>query len=295
MPAIAITAVNTGTEALTAIAHGLLTGDRFRLRNIGGALPAATPALAPVTDYFAIRVDADNIKVAITNSDALAGTAVNITGAGTGTHIVEYGLPYCVPRIAGALTQIFHDDDNNAWQSLVAIYDLLTGQAQSIFTGVTLAGDLTVNGLIKRTWTRTFFPQWIQGLVGWTPAVITVGSATKRFWRSNASFTTSSFDVPFEDGDRITGISFEAVGDGAVDSTWTVLWSAALGTAAETELGSITVTNHPTAATLVTVAGPGGTGTFTAKTLAAGDQLTVVATPNALALAVGPMRATFSR
>jgi hypothetical protein len=133
MPVLTVTNVNTTTEELTATAHGLLTGDRFRLRNVGGALPAATPSLAPVTDYFAIRSDADKIKVATSSSNALLGTAVNLTGAGTGTHFIEYGLPYCVPRIAAPGTQIVSADDNAQWNSLVALHGLFTGQAQSLW------------------------------------------------------------------------------------------------------------------------------------------------------------------
>src|SRR4051794_40494401 len=76
----------------------LLTGDRLRLRNVGGALPAATPAHAPVTDYFAIRVSDDVIKVATSNANALAGVAVDITGGlGAGTTTIEFQLPYCIP------------------------------------------------------------------------------------------------------------------------------------------------------------------------------------------------------
>src|SRR5690348_8407106 len=107
---LTISAVNTGTEELTATAHGLNTGDRFRLRNIGGALPAATPALAQLTDYFAIRTGANTLKVATSSSDAAAGTAVNLTGAGSGTNLLEYGLPYCVPRIATPLSQHYSAD-----------------------------------------------------------------------------------------------------------------------------------------------------------------------------------------
>lgn len=146
MPAFTISAVNTGTDTLTAVAHGLLTGDRFRVRNVGGALPTG---LTGATDVFAVRVDADNLKVATSNANALAGTPViDITGAGSGTNTVEYGLPYCVPRIAAVGTQIFHDDDNAAWNALVALYDLLTSQAQSVWSGVTLAGNLSVGGQV---------------------------------------------------------------------------------------------------------------------------------------------------
>ena len=135
MPAITITSVNTGTEEITATAHGLLTGDRFRLRNVGGALPAATPALAAVTDYFAITTGANTFKVSDTNAHALAGTnIVNLTGSGTGTNTVEYGLPYSNPTVLPAIGgQISSPNIAASWNALVAIYDLLTHQPQSVF------------------------------------------------------------------------------------------------------------------------------------------------------------------
>ncbi|MES2170570.1 MAG: hypothetical protein V4479_07590 [Actinomycetota bacterium] len=144
MPAITITAVNTSTDQLGVTAHGLITGDRFRLRNVGGALPAATPALAPTVDFFAVVSDANNIQISDTNAHALAGTnLVNLTGTGSGTNILEYGLPYCLPTAAAALgTQVKSVNDNQAWAALVAMYDLLTGQAQSLWSQVALAVPL---------------------------------------------------------------------------------------------------------------------------------------------------------
>jgi len=195
MPAFTVSAVNTGTEQLTATGHGLLTGDRFRLRNIGGALPAATPALNPVTTYFAIRVDNDNIKVAVSSSDALANVAVNITGAGTGTHLIEYGLPYCEPRVAAVGTQIKSADDNATWASLVALHALLTDQAQSTWPGVSLVG-----------------PRWLLGsdAVQDTTGTLVLADVT---WQSVTSggeqFLT--FTVPLPAGTRITAITVYGV------------------------------------------------------------------------------------
>lgn len=136
MPVVNISAVTTGTDTLTATAHGLNTGDRFRVRNIGGALPTG---LAAVTTYFAIRVDANNVKPASSSALAIAGTAVDITGAGSGTNQIEYGLPYAERRVATDMTQIFPIDDNEAWDALKALHAVFTGQAQSIWTELTLA------------------------------------------------------------------------------------------------------------------------------------------------------------
>jgi hypothetical protein len=131
MPAITISAVNTGTDTLTATAHGLNTGDRFRVRDVGGALP--TP-LAAVTDYFAIKVDVDNLKVATTSANAFLGTAIDITAAGSGTNTVEYGLPYCIPTaLAAAGTQIRSADDNGTWNALVALHAERSGLSQSLW------------------------------------------------------------------------------------------------------------------------------------------------------------------
>jgi hypothetical protein len=146
MPAIVVTAVNTGTETLTGVAHGLLTGDRFRTRNVGGALPTG---LAAATDYFAIRVDADNVKPCATSADAFANTPINLTGAGSGTTTIEYGLPYCIPTaLAAPNTQIKSANDNGAWAALVALYCFLVGLAQTVLTGITLAANqhITVSG-----------------------------------------------------------------------------------------------------------------------------------------------------
>jgi hypothetical protein len=75
--------VTVGTDTINISAHGLETGDKAQLTTTG-TLPAG---LALATDYFVIRVDADNIKLASSVANAEAGTAVDITAAaGGGTH-----------------------------------------------------------------------------------------------------------------------------------------------------------------------------------------------------------------
>lgn len=150
--AITISAVDTGADTLTATGHGLLTGDRFRVRNVDGALPTG---LAAVTSYFAIRLDADTLKVATTSANALAGTAINLTGAGSGTNTIEYGLPYVEPRVAAPGGQIESADDNATWASLTALHALLTGQSQAVWSGVTLAGALNTGGPLTVAGTLT--------------------------------------------------------------------------------------------------------------------------------------------
>jgi hypothetical protein len=78
-----VASASTSTNKLTFTkAHGLLTGQSFTADTISpsGVLP--TP-LAAATTYYAIVVDAYNIKVATTNGNAIAGTAITLTSVGT--------------------------------------------------------------------------------------------------------------------------------------------------------------------------------------------------------------------
>jgi len=54
-----------------------------------GALP--TPLVA-ATDYFAIRTATTTVKLATTLANAHAGTAIDITSAGTGVHTITMSL-----------------------------------------------------------------------------------------------------------------------------------------------------------------------------------------------------------
>lgn len=63
-------------------AHGYLTGLKGRLTTTGG-LPTG---LSTGTDYWLIKVDDDSVKVASSAANALAGTAIDITAIGSGTH-----------------------------------------------------------------------------------------------------------------------------------------------------------------------------------------------------------------
>lgn len=81
--------VNTGTNVITITSHGLSTGDAVNYI-------AGTTAIGGLTDrtiYYVIRVDANTLKLALTEYAAyVTGTAVDLTSSGSGTHTlgVEY-------------------------------------------------------------------------------------------------------------------------------------------------------------------------------------------------------------
>ena len=73
--------VNTSTEEITISSHGLTTGDTLTYTqgtaNIGG--------LATGNQYYAIVINTNTIKLAVSEANASAGTEINLTTQGTGT------------------------------------------------------------------------------------------------------------------------------------------------------------------------------------------------------------------
>lgn len=67
----------------------IFTGTRTRLTTTT-TLPAG---LSLATDYYVIRIDDSTFKLATSYANAIAGTAINITDAGTGTHTASWLLP----------------------------------------------------------------------------------------------------------------------------------------------------------------------------------------------------------
>jgi hypothetical protein len=72
--------VDTSADTLTLANHGLWTGVKGQFTT-SGSLPTGISA---VTDYWIVKVDSSTVKIATSLANALAGTVVNITAAGTG-------------------------------------------------------------------------------------------------------------------------------------------------------------------------------------------------------------------
>jgi len=95
--AVNLTAVGTGTQTLTVTAldfttdtitipsHGFLQGELVQYDSQGQTV---INGLTTATPYYIIFVDGDNIKLATTPENAIAGTAINLIAspAGVGTH-----------------------------------------------------------------------------------------------------------------------------------------------------------------------------------------------------------------
>ena len=75
----AISAIDTGTDIMTAAGHNLHTGQEVYLATTG-VIPTGLTAGAT---YFAIVVDSANFKVATTLANSITGTQIDITAAGS--------------------------------------------------------------------------------------------------------------------------------------------------------------------------------------------------------------------
>ncbi len=78
-----ITCTSATPAVVTWTAHGLVTGNSITFTNSGGALPSGISAN---TQYFVTVVDANTFKLSTTAINVGAGTFVNTTNTGTGTH-----------------------------------------------------------------------------------------------------------------------------------------------------------------------------------------------------------------
>ena len=83
-----ITALNYTTDTITLPSHGFLQGELVLYDAKGQTV---VNGLTTATPYYIIFVDQDNIKLATTPENAIAGTAVNITDtpAGVGRHTLQ--------------------------------------------------------------------------------------------------------------------------------------------------------------------------------------------------------------
>ena len=116
------------TITITANNHGFSTADPI-VYKAGGSLPIS--GLTDGTTYFAIRVDANNFKLATTSGNASGGTALTITG-GTGGSVSD---SFSSPRAGLTDGQTYFAikvDDHNF--KIASTYSLATNSSPSPLT-----------------------------------------------------------------------------------------------------------------------------------------------------------------
>ena len=96
-----VTAVTNAADTITVHAHGFLTGTGVRM---GGSKTSAftmPTGLAVNTTYYVISVDANTIKLATTEANALTGTQIDITSDGSGQLFLIQNSPLIITTVDG--------------------------------------------------------------------------------------------------------------------------------------------------------------------------------------------------
>jgi len=86
------TDVTNSSDNIAIIGHGFQTGDLVTYTDGGSA------TITGLTDggtFYVIRIDDDNLKLATSETNANAGTAIDITGTSGATHKLSYGSMLC--------------------------------------------------------------------------------------------------------------------------------------------------------------------------------------------------------
>lgn len=301
MPALNISAVNAGTDQLTITAHGLVTGDgpaAMFAASAGAVLPGGTAA---VTDYWVIRVDDNTVKLATSSTNAMAGTAIDITDAGSGTLQLLIGVPYRRPRtylpssmgVAGS--QLKSADLNAFSDTFVAIWNLLTGQPQSVwerleinappdssasFDDVEVTGDLRYrHGSRSRTLAGS-------ACTASPPANAAMGTLQVQ----TTGAVTLFYQLPIlEPGERILTVNFELADTGAPTGTSV---TATVGHYTEPGAGSVSLGTVMTTSTTTPVSVPI---TVTPTKLTTDDVFGLSVVIAATGVIVNRVRVTFDR
>jgi hypothetical protein len=136
-----VSAVTIGSESLTINSHPFSVGERVFISSTG-TLPGGLSAL---TEYFVIDTDANTIKLALTQADAIANSPIDITSTGSGTIVVAH-TKYLEATGNGLLSL---DGENVVLGDRVLLKDQTTSFQNGIYT-VTVTGGVSVAAVLTR-------------------------------------------------------------------------------------------------------------------------------------------------
>jgi hypothetical protein len=120
------------TDICAKVGHGMLTGLKVRVSTTT-TLPAG---LAAVTDYYVIADTVDTFKLASSLAFALAGTAIDITDTGTGTHTVT------PTALAGGVIKMQESVDGTNWYDISGVTANITATGIAKLEGTTKCGQV---------------------------------------------------------------------------------------------------------------------------------------------------------
>ncbi len=120
------------TDICTKAAHTMETGLKVQVSS-ATTLPAG---LSAATDYFVIYLTANTFKLATSLANALAGTAVDITDAGTGAHTIT------PTALAGGVIKMQESVDGQTWYDISGVTANITATATAKLEGTSKCGQV---------------------------------------------------------------------------------------------------------------------------------------------------------
>jgi hypothetical protein len=118
-----------GGNSVNIASHNYVTLDKVRLTT-GGTLPTG---LSIATDYWIIAYDANNIQFADSVANAIAGTEIDLTGAGSGTSTI---IAQGDESTATALADFSGDNSTSVAQAWLSYIDTLARTTTETYTAV---------------------------------------------------------------------------------------------------------------------------------------------------------------
>jgi len=249
MSALTISAVSNLTNQLTITAHGLNTGDgpAAVFAGSGGAIPGG---LAPVTNYWVIKIDANTIQLASSSANAMSNTAIDITSNGTLPLSLLVGIPYRRATTYAAGVQVKSADLDAFEDTFTALWNLLTGQAQSLWPSQIPASMIPS---ITETLVLPLSDAQQYNVVSGTTPTLTLAAATNgSFWQSTTGQWGVVLGLPLKPGDTLTNVELE-IKAGAASHSLNITLYAIDGAGTTTIVASLVTTATSVSGTIYTV------------------------------------------
>lgn len=128
------------TDICTKASHGFKTGLKVQVSSTT-TLPAG---LLASTDYFVIYLSSSTFKLASSLVNAIAGTAVDITDTGTGTHtITPTAIAGGVAKLQGSLDNSTFVDIGGSSTNITATGNVVWNVVDPMYDYVRIAYDMT--------------------------------------------------------------------------------------------------------------------------------------------------------
>lgn len=144
--AIAVTGANAG-DLFTAVAHGLLTGDRVTLKVTTGLT-----GLTDLTDYYVIKASADTFTLATSYANAIANTPVTFSADGTGFVSLGVDFTAALPRDVTLTAATWVGTGLPTGLAINATTGKISGKATAgayPICKITVTGTITVDGVVE--------------------------------------------------------------------------------------------------------------------------------------------------